>query len=237
MITIEYVRERLAELQEERLRHKAGSGTAAKGGAKGARSRKAAKRGGGRAATGRPGAALSQKAARKTTPKASKRATATTSVKLTATKATKKTATKSATKAVANKAARKATTAATKRAAKKATNKAIKRPLPLSTNTAASLRQLPRSANLALPAKKRAAKATKKTAPTERQIRLAVASTRKFSSLENALRALDSNVMTVPILRGRDGRYWVPATNKQAGRLVRGGQATKLSNDVIFGRR
>lgn len=90
------IREALTGL-ENSLRHKAGSGTAAKGGAKGVRSRKATKRGsGGRPASGRPAAGLSQKAARKTAAtKSTKRATktaATNAAKKTAKKATKKAA-------------------------------------------------------------------------------------------------------------------------------------------------
>lgn len=99
------IREVLTGL-ENSLRHKAGSGTAAKGGAKGVRSRKATKRGsGGRPASGRPAAGLSQKAARKTAAtKSTKRAT-----KTAATKAAKKTAKKATKKAApAIKAAKKA---------------------------------------------------------------------------------------------------------------------------------
>ena len=103
------IREVLTGL-ENSLRHKAGSGTAAKGGAKGVRSRKATKRGsGGRPASGRPAAGLSQKAARKTAAtKSTKRATKTAATK--AAKKTAKKATKQATKkaAPAIKAAKKA---------------------------------------------------------------------------------------------------------------------------------
>lgn len=222
MITIGYVRERLAELREPRLRHKAGSATAAKGGAKGLRSRKAAKRGGGkRVATGRPSAGLSLKAARKTS----------------ATKAASKTTRQAASTNPAATATKKA--AAAKKSTRKtgkndvAARRAAKRPIPQPDNASTTIRQV----SGALPAKKRSAKATKKGVPTENQIRLAVASTRKYSSLENALRALDSNAMMVPILRGRDGRYWIPATNKQAGRLIRARQATALPNNTLFGRK
>lgn len=200
MITIEYVRERLAELREERLRHKAGSGSAAKGGSKGTRTRKAAKRGGGgRAATGRPGAALSQKAAKKTAAKAAKKAAAAKkTVKITAIKATKKAAkkatTKSATRTVAAKASKKTAKKATKKAASKSA--------------------------------KQVAASNQTDNRTERRLRLATFNARKFQTLASAESALNSNRMMVPILRGRDGRYWVAATNKEAGVLIRAGVAT-----------
>lgn len=204
MITIAYIRERLNELHETRLRHKAGSGTAARGGAQGIRSRKAAGRGGaGRTVSGRPGSELSQKAARKTS------------------------------------ASRKTTTAAAKIATRAAASKTVKRSVKLAASrtttakksTATKKTVTPaRTTKKSAPAKKETRKATRKTPEpiTERQIRFATINARKYSTLEAAERALDSNRMMVPILRGRDGRFWVPATNREAGRLIRSRQATEI---------
>jgi hypothetical protein len=202
MITIAYIRERLNELHETRLRHKAGSGTAARGGAQGIRSRKAAGRGGtGRTVSGRPGSELSQKAARKTA------------------------------------ASRKTTTAPAKtatRAAGQLTVSEVHSWLhPAGTTTAGTTKKTVTSARTtkkSAPAKKETRKATRKTPEpiSERQIRFATINARKYSTLEAAERALDSNRMMVPILRGRDGRFWVPATNREAGRLIRSRQATEI---------
>ena len=203
MITIAYIRERLNELHETRLRHKAGSGTAAKGGAQGIRSRKAAGRGGtGRTVSGRPGSELSQKAARKT---AASRKTTTAPAK-------------TATRVAAGKTAKGSVKLATSRTATRKTGTTKK--------TVTSAKTTKKSA----PAKKETRKATRKTPEpiSERQIRFATINARKYSTLEAAERALDSNRMMVPILRGRDGRFWVPATNREAGRLIRSRQATEI---------
>ena len=208
MITIAYIRERLNELHETRLRHKAGSGTAAKGGAQGLRSRKAAGRGGtGRTVSGRPGSELSQKAARKT---AASRKTTTAPAK-------------TATRVAAGKTAKGSVKLATSRTI---TTKTGTRKTGTTKKTVTSAKTTKKSA----PAKKETRKATRKTPEpiSERQIRFATINARKYSTLEAAERALDSNRMMVPILRGRDGRFWVPATNREAGRLIRSRQATEI---------
>ncbi len=51
----------------------------------------------------------------------------------------------------------------------------------------------------------------------------ALRNTSKFSSLEMAQTVAMRQTYWTPVLLGDDGRFWVPATNREAGLLIAAG--------------
>ena len=58
---------------------------------------------------------------------------------------------------------------------------------------------------------------------TERRTQIALANTRKYSTLTMAADVAARQTYWTPVLLGDDGRFWVPATNREAGLLMAAG--------------
>lgn len=51
----------------------------------------------------------------------------------------------------------------------------------------------------------------------------ALQTTMRYNTLASAQSASDRRVYLVPVLLGDDGRYWLPATNREASILIKSG--------------
>lgn len=58
---------------------------------------------------------------------------------------------------------------------------------------------------------------------TNRRLQIALANTRRYSTLGMASDAALRQTYWTPVLLGDDGRFWVPATNSEAGLLMASG--------------
>ncbi len=58
---------------------------------------------------------------------------------------------------------------------------------------------------------------------TERSTHLALANTRRYSNLAMAREVAMRQTYWTPVLLGDDERFWVPATNREAGLLIKAG--------------
>lgn len=54
-------------------------------------------------------------------------------------------------------------------------------------------------------------------------IQIALANTRRYSSLALAKQVAINQKYWSPVLLGDDGRFWVPSTNREAGLLIKSG--------------
>lgn len=57
----------------------------------------------------------------------------------------------------------------------------------------------------------------------KQQTQIALTSVRRYSTLAMAREAAMSQKYYTPVLIGDDGRFWVPATNRQASLLIKAG--------------
>ncbi len=58
---------------------------------------------------------------------------------------------------------------------------------------------------------------------TDRRTQIALANTRRYSNLAMANDVAMRQTYWTPVLLGDDGRFWVPATNREAGLLIKAG--------------
>ena len=58
---------------------------------------------------------------------------------------------------------------------------------------------------------------------TERRTQIALTNARRYSTLAMAADVASRQDYWTPVLLGDDGRYWVPATNREAGLLIAAG--------------
>jgi hypothetical protein len=68
-----------------------------------------------------------------------------------------------------------------------------------------------------------AGKNTHTATQTEKQMKTALFNCRRYSTLAMAQNVASRQHYIVPVLMGDDGKYWVPATTREAGMLVRAG--------------
>jgi hypothetical protein len=54
-------------------------------------------------------------------------------------------------------------------------------------------------------------------------LNIALSNSRKYTSLKTAQSARDNQINNTPILMAEDGYYLVPATNREAGLLIKAG--------------
>lgn len=58
---------------------------------------------------------------------------------------------------------------------------------------------------------------------TNTRTQTAITNTRRYSTMSMAKTAAENQKYWTPILMGDDGRFWVPATNREASLLINAG--------------
>ena len=59
----------------------------------------------------------------------------------------------------------------------------------------------------------------------ERRLQIALSNTRRYSNYAMASEVAMRQTYWTPVLLGDDGRFWVPATDREAGLLIKAGYA------------